>query len=310
MMRRLLAIVALLVSLLAVSSSAVATVDTGAQASLVALVGEGPELGLFADLNVGGEGECMQLYLVDLGKDTFDRLHVDDCFGEDPDAYELNEATIRAYLQRAPESLRERVADASIELVDPEEVKAYERYFDEDTVDFVLRAPPGLTRFAPHLRVNTRLPSMAAVERHSREPCVSGGEFRCPGCRELERTIDGETFNTYVCDGPATEECDCRAQGATVRFVMVDHEKSRRFLGNRLYISPYRLLQNQVGQVVYAVGQPAMGLRSGSIQSLQALVLDERIIFWGTAADAPTQNGTWFPLVAVVQRGNRDDQDH
>ncbi len=274
------------------SSPAEATIDAGYAAHLVAVVGDPASHAVFADVDVGGEGHCAELHLVDLRADAFTRVHSGECPGYEAWQAGLEEGHIREFLPEGFEAVRIRVGPF-------EEIHR----FVFDWREFGLPAPPeGLAHLSVHLRVNSEVPSMATNELHSGERCMSDGEYFCEGCRASERTLDGETFATHVC-GAASEECDCTATAKIMRFVVVDEERGRRFLGNRLFISPNRLIQVQIGE---QTGQPGMGL---VLPDLRALEIDDVIIVWGAAGHAPTANGTWFPVMGAVLTGDEEEEE-
>ena len=279
-----------LVSFLGIST-AEATVDAGYEAHLIALVGEPVDYAVFADIDAGGEGECWGLHFVNLRAEAFERLHSGECPDYEVWRAGLEESHIREFLP-------EQFGAEEIRVGPFEEVQDFD--FDWRELG-PPTSPEGMPRLSVHLRVNSQVPSIASNEVHSGKRCVSDGEYLCDGCRESERTLDGETFTTHVCGAPS-KDCDCTATAKILRFVVVDEERGRRFLGNRLFISPNRLIQLDIGG---KRGQPSqMDL---VIPKLRALEIDDMILVWGSAGHAPIANRTWFPVMAAVTLGEDEE---
>lgn len=156
-------------------------------------------------------------------------------------------------------------------------------------------------RYVATLRVNSRVASMTPYDRRDpNQDCFRYNPRRpaCSGCRVAERTLDDEVLTTYVCRRRAgttkqsngeARPCHCYAEANIMRFVVVNSRTNRVWLGNRFLVAPYDIHQDP--QDLSLV-----------LSSIQAYPTSEAILFIGSVANAPTWNGTFFPVVAVVAR--------
>jgi len=278
-------------------ASASATTDSGRGARLFALVGEPAQHALlgYCDLETGCE-----LFLLDLSAPELRRIEVreDDEFSDMLD-FDDSRAVTRAYLATLPQPLREELSRLGV------------RSASSLTVHERLPSPADLrggniTVVGPHVvetdhgafeasvRVNSRIPSMAAFDSTNGEYC--DGNPRCTSCGPRSRTLDGETITTFVCAATPDPSCDCRAEAHIVRFRVTHRESSTVSLGNRWIVAPYRLAQVMMGEERGTPPNMAM-----EIMAVSAVDAGDAIVFWGEAAHEPSNNGTYYPLVAIAR---------
>jgi len=288
---------ALLASLFAAPPPAAATVDAGYAACVLAYVGDPPRYAVLGHREVDCGGWAHALFLVDLTSEAQRSLEVRANTGQGwpfpvpPEADASDEraiyeaALIHAYLESLPEPFQQAFA-AGFERVDDEDPAPFER-----------------PRLAARIHV-TPTPSMAPFERFTRQPCLewqqADGQHqaRCPTCR-LEPlgdpVVDG---HAWVCDPRFTLAlCDCRDTGAWMRLVVTDLDSGRVVSGERFLVAPHELLQADAGMEVGSASPPHLELVDLTIHATP-----RAFIIAGTAANAPSANGTWYPLWAVVPR--------
>jgi hypothetical protein len=128
----------------------------------------------------------------------------------------------------------------------------------------------------------------------------------CSACSAVTRWSDGRKISTYACKpgkgklklSDEVRVCDCHARGAAIALELEELGTGRISRGRKALVEPYQVIQNMGMGSGFESRTLVLGTEGtylvAFVNSAGALVVV------GGAANEPTANATWYPVVAVT----------
>ena len=303
------ALLGVTVCVVAATSRAGATSDSGTSARLLALAGSDHQFAVIVEDNVqepcGGLLPC-KAYYVDITSGLAKRLAAQELPANTSSPPKTNAGVLAQYLRTLPAAYRAKLTGATLAGAARRGLPYNATQSTGASVRFELGAGDGLN---VQIERVWRTPSIAPWDKLSSESCLESGTAQCSTCARATRWYHGERFVTWACagigriaQGGRQVPCDCAAEAELVRLQVTRQKTGSSFEGSAVFVDPSALDQNWMNGPGTA---PSVGVGFVAVQDdagLAAYEVDAGVIIVGSVAHQWSLNGTFFPVFAVVPR--------